>query len=92
MSNSRGRVTQQPVAIRLFTQSGCAASLTAKLWLEEHGLAFRELVLGDGPHPLRELLTLGSRSTPTTVIDWPDGREDLIIGFNRSEMEQRLLG
>jgi glutaredoxin len=91
-SSSRAGATQQYVAIRLFTQAGCAASSAAKRWLEAHELPFRELVLDDGPYPRRELLTLGSRSTPTTVIDWPDGREDLIIGFNRSEMEQRLLG
>jgi hypothetical protein len=35
-------------------------------------------------------MALGSRSTPTTVLRWPDGHEDLVIGFNRHEMERRL--
>jgi hypothetical protein len=36
-----------------------------------------------------ELLATGSRGTPTTVVE--DGERTVVIGFNRTKLEQLLL-
>jgi hypothetical protein len=53
-------------------------------------VAFEERDIRKNPAWIDELLGLGSRSTPTTVIE-QDGRRDVIIGFDRARLG-RLVG
>lgn len=77
-------------SLTLYTSPDQGACEAEKAWLRAEGHRFEERSVSD-PDNLSQLLALGSRSTPTTVIDWPDGREDLIIGFSRRELGERIV-
>ncbi|CCF84976.1 Glutaredoxin (fragment) [Nitrolancea hollandica Lb] len=55
-------------------------------YLSQQGIPFTERNVGTDPEALRELVNLGSQSTPTTLID-----EQVVIGFDRARINQ-LLG
>jgi hypothetical protein len=46
--------------------------------------------LAKDPQYIDELIRLGSRSTPTTVVERDDGTRELIIGFHQAELEKVL--
>ncbi len=55
-------------------------------YLSCHGVRFTARDIRAHPAALEELLGLGSRSTPTTLIDG-----EVVIGFDRRKLDQ-LLG
>ena len=55
-------------------------------YLSRHGIQFTERDIRADREALKELLELGSRSTPTTLVD-----DELVIGFDRRKLDQ-LLG
>ena len=55
-------------------------------FLSHHEIAFAAKNVREDQDALQELLGLGSRSTPTTVID-----DEVIVGFDRKRISQ-LLG
>jgi hypothetical protein len=75
--------------LTLYTSPTQAACEAEKAWLRAEGHRFEERSVSD-PDNLNKLVALGSRSTPTTVIEWQDGRQDLIIGFSRRELGERF--
>ena len=55
-------------------------------FLSQHGIQFTDKNVREDQTALEELLALGSRSTPTTVIDG-----EVIVGFDRKRISE-LLG
>ena len=55
-------------------------------YLSRHGVQFIERDIRADQRALEELLELGSRSTPTTLVDG-----EVVIGFDRQKLD-RLLG
>ena len=55
-------------------------------FLSQHGIEFTGKNIREDQVALEELLALGSRSTPTTVIDG-----EVIVGFDRKRISD-LLG
>jgi len=55
-------------------------------FLSQRGVAFTDKDIRQDPDGLQELISLGSYSTPTTVIDG-----EVIIGFDRKRISE-LLG
>lgn len=55
-------------------------------FLSHHGIVFTAKDIREQPGAIEELLALGSRSTPTTVIDG-----EVIVGFDRRRLS-KLLG
>jgi hypothetical protein len=56
-------------------------------YLSQRGIPFTERNISTDTESLRELLNLGSQSTPTTLVD-----EQVVIGFDRSRRLTQLLG
>jgi glutaredoxin len=56
-------------------------------YLSQGGIPFTECNINTDPEALRELLNLGSQSTPTTLVD-----EQVVIGFDRPRRLNQLLG
>jgi glutaredoxin len=56
-------------------------------YLSQRGIPFTERNISTDTESLRELLNLGSQSTPTTLVD-----EQVVIGFDRSRRLNQLLG
>jgi glutaredoxin len=55
-------------------------------FLSQHGIAFTAKDIRQDPAAIEELIALGSRSTPTTLIDG-----EMVIGFDRKRLSE-LLG
>ena len=55
-------------------------------YLSRHGVQFTERDIRADPQAREDLIELGSRSTPTVVVDG-----ELVIGFDRRRLDQ-LLG
>jgi glutaredoxin len=55
-------------------------------YLSRHGVQFTERDIRADREALTELLELGSRGTPTTLVD-----DEMVIGFDRQRLD-RLLG
>ena len=70
----------------IYSQPGCASCQGEKEFLSQKGLPFTDRNIRADPAALEELLKLGYRATPVTVIDG-----EVVVGFDRGKIE-RLLG
>ena len=57
-----------------------------KEFLSQKGISFKVKNIREEPAALAEILRLGARATPVTVIDG-----EVVVGFDRGRL-QRLLG
>lgn len=72
--------------VELYTQPGCAPCKEAAAFLAARGVPFVQYDVTQDPAALARLLDeLGSRRTPTIVVDG-----EVIIGFDRERLEQLL--
>ena len=69
----------------VYTQPGCGACQAEKAWLNEKGVAFEERNIRENSAWMQELVELGSRGTPTTVIGEP-GDNQVLIGFDSTKL------
>jgi len=71
--------------VTLFTQTGWAPCHSEKEYLSQKGIQFTEKNIRDDPAALQELLALGARATPVTVIDG-----QVVMGFDRTRIDDLL--
>lgn len=71
-----------PPRVILYSQPGCAPCFAARNFLKSHGVAFEYKDVQADPQAFRELMDLGSRSTPTLKVG-----DSVMIGFD----PERLL-
>lgn len=74
----------------VYSQPTCGPCNAEKAWFDAEGIAYEDRNVHASQDWLRELVALGSQSTPTTVVESEDGR-DVVIGFDRNRL-RALLG
>jgi glutaredoxin len=79
--------TSTPFAVILYSQPGCAPCFAAKTFLASRKIPFVYKDVQADPQAFRELMDLGSRSTPTLVIGG-----EVMIGFDPERAAQMLAG
>jgi glutaredoxin len=75
----------EPVRVILYSQPGCAPCFAAKAFLQSRAVPFVYKDVQADPQAFRELMDLGSRSTPTLVVG-----SEVMIGFDPARLEQML--
>ncbi len=70
----------------LYSQPGCAPCFAARTFLQSRKVAFTYRDVQADPQAFRELMDLGSRSTPTLVVGG-----EVMIGFDPQKLDA-LLG
>jgi glutaredoxin len=75
----------QPPQVTLFSQPGCAPCFAARTFLRARKVPFVYKDVQADPQAFRELMDLGSRSTPTLLI----GKE-VLIGFDPEKVAALL--
>lgn len=79
-------VSERKVVV--YTQPGCPCCAREKRFLEARGVPFAEKDVTRDREALRELSEMGSKSTPTTVID---GRaKEAIVGCDKERLAREL--
>ena len=71
----------------LYSQPGCAPCFAAKSFLTSRKIAFEYKDVQADPQAFRELMDLGSRSTPTLKVG-----SEVMIGFDPERLKQMLEG
>lgn len=72
--------------VELYTQPGCQPCKTAAQFLEDRGVPFVKYDVSQDQEALGRLLDdLGSRQTPTIVVD-----DQVLIGFDPDKLGQLL--
>ncbi len=74
----------------VYTQPGCGACQAEKAWLQDKGVAFEERNIRSNAAWLQELVELGSRGTPTTVIGGEGQENQVLIGFDSQKLSRNL--
>lgn len=74
-----------PAKVTLYSQPGCAPCFAARMFLQSRGIPFEYKDVQADPQAFRELMDLGSRSTPTLRV----GGETM-IGFDPARLEAML--
>ncbi len=69
----------------LYSQPGCAPCFAARTFLASRGIAFEYKDVQADPQALRELMDLGSRSTPTLRVG-----SEVMIGFDPEKLTAML--
>jgi glutaredoxin len=69
----------------VYSQPTCAACVAEKAWLRQAGIDFEERDVRASRAWLMQLLALGSRATPTTVVEGASGRR-VVVGFDRAQL------
>ena len=75
-----------PVKVVLYSQPGCAPCIAARPFLMTRKVGFLYRDVPSDPQAFRELMDLGSRSTPTLVVG-----SEVMIGFDPEKLDA-LLG
>ena len=69
----------------LYSQPGCAPCFAARMFLKSRAISFEYKDIQASPEALSELMALGSRSTPTLVVNG-----EVMIGFDPRKLESML--
>ncbi len=69
----------------LYSQPGCAPCFAARIFLKSRGVAFVYKDVQADPQAFRELMDLGSRSTPTLRVG-----SEVMIGFDPEKLQALL--
>ncbi len=72
-------------SVLLYSQPGCAPCFAARTFLMSRGIGFKYRDVQADPQAFRELMDLGSRSTPTLVVNG-----EVMIGFDPERLERML--
>lgn len=75
------------VRVVLYSQPGCAPCFAARNFLKSRNVPFEYKDVQADPQAFRELMDLGSRSTPTLKVG-----EEVMIGFDPEKLEAMLAG
>ncbi len=84
----RGDVLMAKVVV--YTQPGCGACQAEKAWLLDKGVEYEDKDIRKDPKWLEELVELGSRGTPTTIIEHDGQERQVLIGFDAAKMTKAL--
>lgn len=76
--------TQAP-QVTLFSQPGCAPCFAARSFLMSRKVPFAYKDVQADPQAFRELMDLGSRSTPTLLVG-----DQVLIGFDPEKLTAAL--
>ncbi len=76
--------------VLVYSQPGCGACQAEKAWLSEKGVAYEDRDIRQDPKWLEELVELGSRGTPTTIIEHEGQERQVVIGFDAARMTKAL--
>ena len=71
--------------VLLYSQAGCAPCFAARAFLLSRKIAFTYRDVQADPQAFRELMDLGSRSTPTLVVG-----SEVMIGFDPAKLDALL--
>ncbi len=74
-----------PPRVVLYSQPGCAPCFAARTWLLSRKVPFTYRDVQADPQAFRELMDLGSRSTPTLLVG-----TEVMIGFDAARLEALL--
>ena len=69
----------------LYSQPGCAPCFAARMFLKSRAVPFEYKDIQASPDALRELMELGSRSTPTLLVG-----TEIMIGFDPEKLDAML--
>ncbi len=69
----------------LYSQPGCAPCFAARMFLKSRAIPFEYKDIQASPDALRELMELGSRSTPTLLVG-----TEVMIGFDPEKLDTML--
>lgn len=75
----------QTIPVILYSQPGCAPCFAARNFLKSRGIAFEYKDVQADPQAFRELMDLGSRSTPTLKVG-----DEVMIGFDPERLSAML--
>ena len=72
-------------SVTLYSQPGCAPCFAARMFLQTRNIPFLYKDVQADPQAFRELMDLGSRSTPTLKVG-----DEVMIGFDPARLEAML--
>lgn len=74
----------------VYSQPTCPTCKAGKEWLTSLGVEFEDRNVRENPAWMNELFRLGSESTPTIVVNAPDGPK-VVIGFDRKKLYGMIM-
>ena len=78
--------------IKIYSTKTCVYCKMVKEYLKSKGLDYEEILLDEHPEEIQASLdSCGSMGVPCTHIKLEDGREESILGFDKTRLDQ-LLG
>jgi glutaredoxin len=75
--------------VTVYSQPHCPACNAEKAWFASEQIAFDDRDVSINSTWLAELMALGSRATPTTVVEADEGRQ-VVVGFDRNRLRALL--
>ena len=71
--------------IVVYSQPGCPPCTTAKEFLTRQGIEFEVKDISSDESAIKELIALGSQSTPTITVDG-----EVMIGFRQDDLMEMI--
>ena len=76
---------------RIFSTPTCGYCHMLKDWLTEHKVDFTDVNVATDPKRGMEMVQkTGQMGVPVSVIKFADGREEVILGFDRDRLSRLL--
>jgi glutaredoxin 3 len=73
--------------ITVYTRTTCPYCELVKKFLNAKGAVYETVNMEDDPSAMEKVMAMTGRSiAPTTLIEKPDGTQEVIVGFNLSKI------
>lgn len=81
----------QPKKYIIYSTPTCGHCRLLKEWLNEKGVAFENVDVALDPMRGQEMIQkTGQMGVPVSVITLPDGREEIVLGFDQARIVSLL--
>lgn len=77
--------------VTVFTRTNCPYCVLVKKFLDLKGAAYETVNMEEDAAAMEKVMSMTGRTiAPTTVVTKEDGKEDVIVGYNLSQIAQAI--
>lgn len=82
----------KPIRVKLYSTTTCPYCKMEAVWLDQKGIKYDQIYVDLNPKEAEEMVAkTGQMGVPVTEIEYDEGGNEYVIGFDRARLEELLV-